>query len=251
LSRGKQFCGSPAWSPNDGSIVFLKNDNSSGGTSDIYTINVDGSNETRLTTGSDNFPPQYFSNSNEIIFSARNGTWFGIYKMNGDGSNKQLLTPPNGSFVDPRVSPDDSKIVITSLDWNGSQIFVMNADGSGLKQLTFSVSSNYYDTGFPRDGNNSAVWSPNSSRLAYVSFQYGSPDIFTINADGSANKRLTKASLRDESPCWTKDGNYILFSSNRDTNMGAEIYIMRSEGQLQTPLTNYIADDVYPVFIEK
>ena len=70
--------------------------------------------------------------------------------MNIDGSNKHLLTPQNKSFGDPKVSPSGNMISITSNDWNGSQIFVMNSDGSNLKQMTFTVSSLYFDTGFPR-----------------------------------------------------------------------------------------------------
>ncbi len=250
LSKGKQFCGSPVWSPDDSRIAFVKNDNNVGGTYDIYSIKVDGSNEIKLTNQNDNFSPQYFSDNNSIIFSSSNNNWTGIYKMNIDGSNKQLLTPQNKSFGDPKISPNGKMISITSGDWNGSQIFVMNSEGSNLKQITFTVSPKSYP-GWAKDGNCNPVWSPNSSKLAYVSYENGSPDIFIINSNGAGNKRLTDTPLRDENPCWTKDGNYILFSSNRNMNVSSEIYIMRTEGQLQTPLTNYIADDIYPTFIDK
>ena len=148
-------------------------------------------------------------------------------------------------------SPDGKMIAITSNDRNGSQIFVMNSDGSNLKQITFTVSSKYFDTGFPRDGNGNPVWSPNSDKLAYVSYENGSPDIFIINANGTRNKRLTNTPLRDENPVWSKDGNYILFSSNRSPNVASQIYIMRAEGQMQTALTNYMGDNIYPTFIGK
>jgi TolB protein len=251
LSKGKQFCGNPTWSPDDSRITFVKNDNNVGGTNDIYSIGVDGSNEIKLTNQNNNFSPQYFPNNNSIIFSCSNNTWTGIYKMNSDGSNKQLLTPQNKSFGDSKISPDGNMISITSIDWNGSQIFVMNSDGSNLKQITFTVSSKYFDTGFPRDGNCNPIWSPTGEKLDYVSYENGSPDIFVINSNGTGNKRLTNTPLRDENPCWTKDGNYILFASNRNLNFSSEIYIMRTEGQLQTSLTNYISDDIYPTFINK
>jgi TolB protein len=250
LSKGKQFCGSPAWSPDDSRIAFVKNDNNVGGTYDIYSIKSDGSDETRLTNQDDNFSPQYLPDNHAIIFSSSNNACTGIYKMNVDGGNKQLLTPPNKSFGNPKISPGGNMIAITSNDWKGSQIFVMNADGSNLKQITFMVSSEYFDSGFPRDGNSNPVWSPTGDKLVYVSYENGSPDIFTIHSNGTGNKRLTDTPLRDENPNWTKDGNYILFSSNRDAKLSAEIYIMGTEGQLQTPLTNYVSDDIYPVFID-
>ena len=126
----------------------------------------------------------------------------------------------------------------------------MNADGSNLKQITFSVSSRYFP-GEGREGNSNPVWSPNSNKIAYVSFENGSPDIFIINSNGTDNKRLTDSPLRDENPGWSKDGKYILFSSNRNMSLSSEIFIMRNEGQLQTPLTNFISDDIYPTFIER
>jgi TolB protein len=252
LVTSKQFCGSPSWSPDDRKIVFLKNDNLSSHDYHIYIIDATGGNELKLTNQSTNFSPKYFSN-NTIIFSSASdyNSWSGIYKINTDGSNKQLLTPTGKSFGSPQVSPDGNKILITSNDWNGSQIFLMNANGSGLKQLTFTVSPKWIDRGYPRDGNYGPVWSPDSEKLAYVSYENGSPDIFIMNANGTGNKRLTDTPLRDESPIWAKDGKHILFSSNRKIDVSSEIYIMKSEGQLQTPLTGYVADDIYPVFISK
>ncbi len=251
LAKAKQFCGSPSWSPDDRKIIFVKNDDLTSYDNHIYTIDVNGGNELKLTNQENNFSPKYLSDNTIIFSSAVNYNWSGIYKMNIDGSNKQLLTPANKSFSDPQISPDGSKISVTSNDQNGSQIFVMNVNGSGLKQLTFTVSPSWIDISYPRDGNYGPVWSPDSKRLAYVSYENGSPDIFVMNANGTGNKRLTDTPLRDESPAWTKDGNYILFSSNRNLNVSSEIYIMKPEGQLQTPLTGYIADDIYPVFINK
>lgn len=197
------------------------------------------------------FPHNILPDNHSIIFSSSNNSWTGIYKMNINGSNKQLLTPQSKSFGDPKISPSENMISITSNDWNGSQIFVMNSDGNNLKQITFTVSAKYFDTGFPRDGNCNPVWSPNNDKLAYVSYENGSPDIFIINSNGTGNKRLTDTPLRDENPVWTKDGNYLLFSSNRNPDVASQIYIMGTEGQLQTPLTNYMGDNIYPAFIYK
>ena len=249
LSRAKYFCGSPAWSPDDSRIAFVKNDKGVGGTTDIYSIKSDGTEEIRLTTENANYSPQYSPDNQSIIFSSYTKDWMGIYKMNSDGSNKQLLTPKNQSFGDPQISPNGKMIAITSNDWNGPQIFVMNADGKNLKQITFTVSPDNYDIGFPRDGNGDPAWSPDSDKLAYVSYENGRHDIFTIKANGSANKRLTNAPVKNENPVWSRDGEFLLFSSYIHSYGSSQIYIMRKEGQLQTPLTEFKGDNIYPVFI--
>lgn len=254
LSQLQQYCGSPAWSPDDSKISFVKNDQSGGGIYHVYSISSDGTNETKLTNLNNNFSPQWTPDGSKIIFTSGDANWTGnysIYSMNSNGTNKQLITPQNKSFGGAVLSPDGSKMALVSNDWDGSQIFVMNANGTGLKQLTFTVSPDYWDTGFPRDANDSPVWSPNGSRIAYVSWANGTPDIFVMYSNGLNNRRLTNGPIRDESPSWTKDSKYILFSSNRELNMSAEIYIMKANGQSQTPLTKYIADDIYPTFIEK
>jgi len=251
LSQGRQFCGSASWSPDDSSIVFIKNNNSVGGNYDIYSIKADGSSEVKLTSGTDHMEPQYSPANDFIIFSSSNNNHTGIYKMNIDGSNKRLLTPAGKSFSGTKISPDGSMMAVVSNDWNGSQIFTMHSDGSKLKQITFTVSSKYFDTGFPRDANGSPVWSPDSKQLAYVSYENGSPDIYVINGNGTGNKQLTNTPLRDEHPVWTRDGNYIVFSSNRQPNVASQIYIMQPHGQSQKPLTDYPGDNIYPSLIYK
>jgi Tol biopolymer transport system component len=251
LSKAIQYCGSPAWSPDGSKILFVKNADASGGNYNIYSINSDGSNEVKLTDQHDNFSAQWSPDGSKIFFISAAANVAGIYSMNSNGTGRQLLTPQNKSFGGAVLSPDGNKLALVSNEWNGSQIFVMNTDGSGLKQLTFTVSPKYWDTGFPRDANGNPVWSPDGSKIAYVSWANGTPDIFVMNSNGLHNKRLTNGPIRDENPSWTKDGKYILFSSNRDMTMSSEIYIMKANGQSQTPLTKYNADDIYPLFIER
>lgn len=258
LNKTKYSSFSPALSPDDSKITFVIRDTIPPYDCNIYTINADGTNRIQLTNQYDNVSPLYLPDNSAIIYTSRNGTMSGVYKMNVDGTNKQLLSPPGKSFSVSSISPNGKMIAINSEDWNGSQIFVMNTDGSNLKQLTFTVEKNYNDTGSPRGGNNEPVWSPNSSRIVYHSYENTAHDIYVINADGSGNKRLTDSPLRDQCPAWTDDGRYIIYASKKGWYSGNTptygawvISIMTADGQSKTELTNNIGGDFYPVFIPK
>jgi TolB protein len=250
LSKGKQYCGSPSFSPDNSKILFCKRDSFPDNTTDIHMIDTKGTNEIRITSTGDNSSPSWYPLGERILFSSLQDDIYGIYSMNADGSDKQLLSPENLSFCCPRISPDGSRIVMVQPSFSGLQIYVMNINGKDLKQLTFTVSPDHFDSGFPRDANSDPNWSPNSQKIAYVSWEDGDPDIFVIDPDGSNNKRLTNSSKRDESPYWTSDGNYLLFTSGRNADMSAEIFVMRQDGAEQTALSKYKQDDIYPVWLD-
>lgn len=86
-----------------------------------------------------------------------------------------------------------------------NQIYVINADGSNLKQLTKG------------DGENlSPTWSPNGKYIAFVSTRDGNKEIYIMNKKGKRHLRLTSCEASDTSPVWMPDGRRILFVSNRD-----------------------------------
>jgi Tol biopolymer transport system component len=110
-----------------------------------------------------------------------------------------------------------SRICFTSEPTPGNlEIFVMDADGSNLENLTAKPSS----------AEAYCSWSPDGSQVAFVSDQdeVGGAEIYRVDADGSNETRLTDSPENDLSPAWSPDGTQIAFSSYRDGNM--EIYLM-------------------------
>jgi Tol biopolymer transport system component len=111
-------------------------------------MNVDGSNQTRLTNGSgSNSRPDWSPDSSKIAFSSapdENSMSRSIYVMNADGSGKTRLTNTEYSN-EPTWSPDGSKIAFTSFIFSkpndAPSIYVMNADGSGITRLTENLAS--------------------------------------------------------------------------------------------------------------
>ena len=67
-----------------------------------------------------------------------------------------------------------------------------------------------------------------------------------MNADGSAQTRLTNNDANDRSPVWSPEGQFIAFTSNRDGN--DEIYVMKADGSSQTRLTKNTAHDGEPTW---
>lgn len=168
--------------------------------------------------------------------------------MASDGTDQEMVTGKLLDYQRPAVSPDGSKIAFVSTETGSAQIYVTNADGSNLKQLTHTVGPDRWP-GWPPKGNASPAWSPNGGKIAFVSWRNGNPDIYLMNRDGSNQNRLTHTEERDENPVWSPSGNYLLFQSNRNLEKDAEIFVMRRDGSAPRPLTNYTREDVLPVWI--
>jgi TolB protein len=102
---------------------------------------------------------------------------------------------------------------------------VMNADCSGLKQLT---------NGPGEDGGQR--WSPDGKKIAFTSDRTGQAEVYLMNVDGSQQTRLT-TSPKDASfngPDWSPDGTKLLYLHSLPN--GGEIWIMNADGSGQTKL---------------
>ena len=163
----------------------------------------------------------------------------------------------------------NGKLAFTSDRDGNTEIYVMNADGTGPTRLTNNPAAimvprlvargenrlhqrsgrQHRDLRDERrrqrpdqphqqhGGRHYAPWSPDGRKIAFTSERDGNPEIYVMNADGSAQTRLTNNTALDEAPDWSPDGTKIAFASNRDGN--AEIYVMNADGSGQTNLTNH------------
>ena len=172
-----------------------------------------------------------------------------IYVMNADGSGQRRLTRNATTDTEPAWSPDGTKIAFTRRCWHSNdkydtdrEIYVMNADGSGQRNLTRTRLSD----------DESPAWSPDGTKIAFESDRGGGalPEsgIFVMNADGSGQRRLTRQDTGRSSsdPSWSPDGGWIAFDSDRDGNV--EVYRMAADGSRPRRLTRSPTYDYAPAW---
>lgn len=198
---------------------------------EIYVMNADGSDMTRLTDDPANdVGPNWSPDARRIAFASNRAGNFDIYVMNADGSEVTQLTDDPGDDFAPRWSPDGRKLAFYSERQSNVDIYVMNADGSEQTRLTGD-----------RARDLSPTWSPDGVRIAFASDRERNFDIFVMNADGSRQTRLTSDRAVDTAPAWSPNGRELAFTSKRSGNW--EIYTMNVDGTELTRRTNHPADD--------
>ena len=165
-----------------------------------------------------------------------------IYLVDEDGGNPRRLTTNGDGDGFPALSPDGRRVIFDSNrrrtaaePFNTSDLFVMNADGTGQTWLARG---------------SSASWSPDSRFVAYHASASGTgrpikadpgaatsdSDIFVMSVDGRSERRNVTNDPRaiDDDPDWSPDGRTILFTSHAVTDdannsVTAEIFAMTVE----------------------
>jgi Tol biopolymer transport system component len=206
------------------------------GNSEIYVMNADGANQTRLTNNStEDFEPAFSRDGSKIAFwSGRDGN-FEIYVMNADGTNQTRLTNNSAFDSSPAWSGDGSKIAFASTRDGNAEIYIMNADGSNQTRLTNNPASD-----------SDPAFSPDGREIAFQTTRDGGVEIYKMNADGTDQVNLTNNSGNDTVPCWSPDGRKIAFRGLRNGTI--EVYVMNADGTDQVSLTNNAALDTEPSF---
>lgn len=260
----------PQWSPDGMKILFgsrrkldgsdAANTNPNGpATANLWVMNADGTGLTPLTDATavyaDSHSAQWSPDGGKIAFaSTRNidGTDSAgihnsrnVWTVNADGTDPKPVTKMTDLHAycdDPQWSPDGSKILFDSereldgsdTDGDSSNIWVINADGTGLKPLTTTTSI--------KAASFMAQWSPDGSRIVFDSIRSldGSDtgntnqarNIWIMNADGTGLTPLTHATTLDENSWgvqWSTDGAHIAFTSNLALD-GSDAILVDAEG---------------------
>ncbi len=171
-----------------------------------------------------------------IAFVTADGGDYNISTMNPDGSDVTQLThvASGTGALDPFWSPDETAIVFDLQKFSGtfrSQIWVMNADGSGQHRL---LEDPFFVDLAPS-------YSPDGSRIVFTRCR---PDfqacaVYRMNADGTGLTAITplKVSVRDFAPKYSPDGSTIAFNSGGRGGVLGAVYLMNADGSNVRRLT--------------
>jgi Tol biopolymer transport system component len=205
---------------------------------DIYVVEPDGRGLVNLTqTTTEDLYPAWSPDRTLIAFVSGQFP-AGVYLMNADGSDKRLI---HSVLAVERLSwsPDGSRIAFQASSGSGWDIFLMNADGSNVFNLSQAA-------GFANSSDANPSWSPDGRTIAFHSEREGWADIWTVNVDGSGARNLTHGmggpNGFEGDAAWSPDGSRIAFVSDAaaDGSVGGSstgVWVMDASGANRRRLT--------------
>ena len=155
--------------------------------------------------------------STQICFSGGVSGNKEIYISDYDGANARQVTQHKSISIQPRFSPDGTKVAYLSFKDRYPFLYVLDLGTGKTTPLSKNVGLNA-----------APAWTPDGKRLALVLSKDANPEIYTKNADGSGEHRLTNDRAADTSPTYDPSGRQIAFVSDRGGT--PQIHVMDADG---------------------
>ncbi|HEU0012255.1 MAG TPA: hypothetical protein VFQ45_01155 [Longimicrobium sp.] len=263
----------------DGRRLVFQSTPAGGGCDQIFAMDVDGSNLSRVSTGQGRTTCGYFfPGGNRVLFSSmhhvspvcpaapdrsRGYVWplhpYDVFAANPDGSGLVQLTRSPGYDAEATFSPDGSRIVFTSTRDGDVELYTMDADGGNVRRLTFEEG---YDGG--------AFFSPDGKRIVYRAHHPTDPaeladyralrgdnlvrpghmELWVMDADGGNKRQITSNGAANFAPFFHPDGRRIVFGSNLHDPRGRDfdLYLIGIDGSGLERITRHGDFDSFPMF---
>ncbi|NMC52498.1 MAG: protein kinase [Chloroflexi bacterium] len=257
LTSGASDKTQPAWSPDGSKLLYVAASEDPAEAEqfglDIWMLDLSqpGAQPANLTRREgDDTHPAWSPDGRWIAFANQNPftSVLQVVLMNPDGSEQRRISGEYYEY-DPAWSPDMSTML--NIIYASSNYYLHLRDWQEQPYPTPIPTSKPYDRSsfFGRLGQVSDFdWSPDGNYLAYTRQDGSRSRVYVVEyrTRGEKISLLTQNTTADRQPAWSRDSQWIAFTSERDGN--AEIYIMTATGLLQTNLTNSPAADMQPVW---
>jgi Tol biopolymer transport system component len=213
----------------------------------LWTMRADGSGTRRVTRSRfvEEVEPEWSPDGRKIAYSRgdkchtdQSNLCNRIWTVNADGSDARRLIPlrlpgllanRDVSFHAPTWAPDGRRIAYEQSIWESqkSNLYVMNADGSGRRRLTRLRNAR------------SPAWSPNGAAIAFTHRPHGeNREIFVLTLKTGKLRQLTRTKADESLPQWSPDGRRIVYQRwDEEGGDWGEVFVMNADGSGQRNLS--------------
>ena len=265
LTMPGSFAREPAWAPDASKIAYvrrvetarkIRDEDDDGTAPQIWVMRADGGDQHAFAPlpprGAFDSAPAWSPAGDRLALVRRGGEVESLIVTGEGGAGMRTLVNEDSEgdveYSSPAWAPDGAAILCTRTRYGKGlprqSLYVVPADGGPARRLATNAA----------DG----AWSPDGRRIAFTSLidRNGSlcsecnpePELYVMNADGSARTRLTSNKGADSAPAWSADGARIAFNSTRNFPKGEhpELYSIQPDGGCLTWLTNGTAEPRNP-----
>ena len=229
LTNHPAYDGDPDWSPDGRKIAFVSS--RGGAERQIYVMNADGRHLKRLTIARDHSDPDWSPDGKKIVFTVGpdwiNDQVHHIAVMDADGRNREKL---EDRAREPSWSPDGKEIAFVSWRDGSGEIYVIGANGHGLKRVTHDLV-----------GLQNPSFSPDGRRIAYYASHKGHRHIHVVDSNGKNLQRLTHTEENHWGPAWSPDGRviaYYVWDGILEGKLHGTIHLMTADGKYLRQLSD-------------
>jgi TolB protein len=251
-------------------VCFVSNRD---GNDEIYMMDYDGSNPTRITFNKiKDYMPAWSPDQRTIAFTSYRGGNAGLFLRNIYEGQETALAA-KGTSYSAAFSPDGRKLAFcsTMAEEGNADIFVMDLETKRIKRLTYNAAietapswsptgreiafttdrlgqgspqiyimdaegSNVRKASFGGNYHDAPAWAPTSERIAFVSRVDSTFDIYVLNLRTNQITKLTENNVRNETPSWSPDGRHVVFASNLSGSV--QVYSVDYDGANLRRLTD-------------
>ena len=153
--------------------------------------------------------PSFARAAERVLLSRIGPTRAALFVAQADGSGERALLATTSLDYDPAWSPKGGWIAFTSERNGSADLYRVRADGTGLQRLTDNAA---YD--------DQAAFSPDEKQIVFVSSRAdGFANLWLLDLASGKQHALTTGQGGDFRPAWSPDGQWIAFSSDRDSDL--------------------------------